>query len=254
MPAAAFAVSGVRGQVVLKIFGTDLDLMKATLERCVTALKPVPGIVDLSLYRDASVPQLQVILDRSALARAGITVGAAEDGPAQLSQSRIDPPAPGRCDGCHAAATWSSAPTTSRSTRFSHDDTARARPFMAAAGMATSWRTGRQHLKQDSEHDRLQSVNHRTGRPIPHRRARNLSADAARAAPAHRTRPAQPKPALRNTLCRLRRRPSAGQPAAAVRWRWPAGHGQAAGRRLVQAVVASSSTSASESRDRKSVV
>jgi cobalt-zinc-cadmium resistance protein CzcA len=73
------AVSGVRGQVVLKIFGTDLDLMKATLERCVTALKSVRGVVDLGLYRDASVPQLQVILDRSALARAGITVGAAQD-------------------------------------------------------------------------------------------------------------------------------------------------------------------------------
>jgi hypothetical protein len=26
------------------------------------------------------------------------------------TQSRIDPPAPGRCDGCHAAAIWSSAP------------------------------------------------------------------------------------------------------------------------------------------------
>jgi len=73
------AVSGVRGQVVLKIFGTDLDLMKQTLEKAVTALKSVPGVVDLGLYRDASVPQLQVILDRPALARAGITVGAAED-------------------------------------------------------------------------------------------------------------------------------------------------------------------------------
>src|SRR2546427_5461216 len=65
------AVSGVRGQVVLKIFGTDLDLMKATLERCVAALKSVPGIVDLGLYRDATVPQLQIVLDRPALARSG---------------------------------------------------------------------------------------------------------------------------------------------------------------------------------------
>jgi cobalt-zinc-cadmium resistance protein CzcA len=73
------AVSGVRGQVVLKIFGTDLELMKTTLEKCVAALKTVPGIVDLGLYREATVPQLQVILDRPALARAGITVGAAED-------------------------------------------------------------------------------------------------------------------------------------------------------------------------------
>ena len=73
------AVSGVRGQVVLKIFGTDLEVMKSTLEHCVTALKGVPGIVDLGLYRDATIPQLQVVLDRPALARAGITVGAAQD-------------------------------------------------------------------------------------------------------------------------------------------------------------------------------
>jgi heavy metal efflux system protein len=73
------AVSGVRGQIVLKIFGTDLDAMKATLERCVAALTSVRGIVDLGLYREASVPQLQIVLDRPALARAGITVGAAQD-------------------------------------------------------------------------------------------------------------------------------------------------------------------------------
>jgi cobalt-zinc-cadmium resistance protein CzcA len=73
------AVSGVRGQVVLKIFGTDLDVMKGTLEQCVTALGKVAGIVDLGLYRDASVPQLQIVLDRGSLARAGINVNAAQD-------------------------------------------------------------------------------------------------------------------------------------------------------------------------------
>src|SRR5262249_58502858 len=35
--------------------------------------------VDLELYRDATVPQLQIVLDRSALARSGITVDAAQD-------------------------------------------------------------------------------------------------------------------------------------------------------------------------------
>jgi cobalt-zinc-cadmium resistance protein CzcA len=73
------AVSGVRGQVVLKIFGTDLDAMKRTLEQCVVSLGKVPGIVDLGLYRDASVPQLQIVLDRGSLARAGINVNAAQD-------------------------------------------------------------------------------------------------------------------------------------------------------------------------------
>jgi hypothetical protein len=47
----------------------------------------------------------------------------------------------------------SSAPTTTHSTRCNLDDSARARPLAATAaagmaGMATSWRTGRQHLNQ----------------------------------------------------------------------------------------------------------
>jgi heavy metal efflux system protein len=73
------AVSGVRGKVVLKIFGTDLEQMRETLERSILAIQKVPNVVDLSLYRDANVPQLQVILDRPALARAGISVHAAQD-------------------------------------------------------------------------------------------------------------------------------------------------------------------------------
>ncbi|HEX4823683.1 MAG TPA: CusA/CzcA family heavy metal efflux RND transporter [Candidatus Polarisedimenticolaceae bacterium] len=73
------AITGVRGKVVLKIFGTDLEAMRDTLEAARTSLSKVRGIVDLELYRDATVPQLNVTLDRKALARAGITVGAAED-------------------------------------------------------------------------------------------------------------------------------------------------------------------------------
>jgi cobalt-zinc-cadmium resistance protein CzcA len=68
------AVSGVRGKVVLKIFGSDLALMRKALEQAKEALKKVPGIVDLDLYRDASTPQLQVNFDRQALARAGIAI------------------------------------------------------------------------------------------------------------------------------------------------------------------------------------
>ena len=68
------AVSGVRGKVVLKIFGPDLEKMRITLEQVKEILKPVPGIVDLDLYRDASTPQLQMRFDRQALARAGITM------------------------------------------------------------------------------------------------------------------------------------------------------------------------------------
>jgi cobalt-zinc-cadmium resistance protein CzcA len=73
------AVSGVRGKVVLKIFGNDLESMRAALEQAKAALAGVSGIVDLDLYRDSMVPQLQIVLDRAALARAGIAVDDAQD-------------------------------------------------------------------------------------------------------------------------------------------------------------------------------
>lgn len=72
------AVSGVRGKVVLKVFGDDITTMRATLESAKQALKGVPGIIDLDLYRDASTPQLRIRLDRTALARAGISVEEAD--------------------------------------------------------------------------------------------------------------------------------------------------------------------------------
>lgn len=73
------AVSGVRGKVVLKIYGTDLEQMRATLEQAKNLLKVIPGVIDLDLYRESIVPQLQINLDRSSLAREGITIDAAQD-------------------------------------------------------------------------------------------------------------------------------------------------------------------------------
>jgi cobalt-zinc-cadmium resistance protein CzcA len=68
------AVSGVRGKVVLKVFGNDIPAMREALENAKGVLKEVPGIIDLDLYRDASTPQLRIRLDRQALARAGVPV------------------------------------------------------------------------------------------------------------------------------------------------------------------------------------
>ncbi len=72
------SVSGVRGKFVLKVFGRDLEVMRDVLQRAVRTLGKVKGIVDLDIYRDASAPQLQIRLDRAALARAGISVADAQ--------------------------------------------------------------------------------------------------------------------------------------------------------------------------------
>jgi heavy metal efflux system protein len=73
------AISGVRGKAVLKIFGMNLDLMHRQLEKAKKALQGIAGIVDLELYRDASVPQLRIDLNRTALAREGISIAQAND-------------------------------------------------------------------------------------------------------------------------------------------------------------------------------
>lgn len=66
--------SGVRGQVVLKIFGADLDAMREALSSAVGVLSEIEGVVDLDIYRDTSMPQLQIAFDRAALAREGISM------------------------------------------------------------------------------------------------------------------------------------------------------------------------------------
>ena len=73
------AVSGVRGKVVLKIYGPDLEKMRDTLEELKTHLHDVSGIIDLDLYRESRVPQLQIKLDRSALARYSLDVDNVQD-------------------------------------------------------------------------------------------------------------------------------------------------------------------------------
>ncbi len=73
------AVSGVRGKVVLKIYGPDLEKMRETLEEVKTTLVNVPGVIDLDIYRESQVPQLRINLDRSALARNGLNVDTVQD-------------------------------------------------------------------------------------------------------------------------------------------------------------------------------
>lgn len=68
------AVSGVRGKVVLKIYGPDLETMRTALLSVKSVLAGVRGLTDLGLYRESYVPQLQIKLDRDSLARNGLDV------------------------------------------------------------------------------------------------------------------------------------------------------------------------------------
>ena len=70
-------LSGVRAQIVLKVFGDDLDTLRASAEQLREALAGVPGIVDLTVERQVLIPQLLVRIDQRRAAQAGLAPGEA---------------------------------------------------------------------------------------------------------------------------------------------------------------------------------
>lgn len=67
-------ISGIIGQVVLKIRGSDLDRMTQLAEEAKRRLAAVPGVVDLSIYQAGDVPTQKIELNRDALSRRGLAV------------------------------------------------------------------------------------------------------------------------------------------------------------------------------------
>jgi cobalt-zinc-cadmium resistance protein CzcA len=67
-------ISGVRSDVAIKLYGDDLDTLKATADRIARVVSGVPGAEDVKAEATAGLPQLQVKPDRAAIARYGINV------------------------------------------------------------------------------------------------------------------------------------------------------------------------------------
>ncbi|MGZ3475397.1 MAG: CusA/CzcA family heavy metal efflux RND transporter [Polyangiales bacterium] len=72
-------ISGIIGQVVVKIHGADLKASEKTAEDYRRILSGIAGVRDLSTYQAGGVPQLQIELDRSRLARRGLSVDQVQD-------------------------------------------------------------------------------------------------------------------------------------------------------------------------------
>jgi CzcA family heavy metal efflux pump len=67
-------LSGTRASVAVKIFGDDLETLRALGARVEERMRALPGVVDLSTEQQALVPTLRVEFDREALARHGLLV------------------------------------------------------------------------------------------------------------------------------------------------------------------------------------
>ena len=67
-------VSGVKSQVAVKIFGDDMNLLRAKAEEAAALLRTVPGVTDLRAEQVAGMPNLNLKIDRARLARYGLNV------------------------------------------------------------------------------------------------------------------------------------------------------------------------------------
>jgi cobalt-zinc-cadmium resistance protein CzcA len=67
------AVSGVKGSIVVKMFGDDFQYIEGQEEKIEAILKTVPGIQDLGILRNLGQPELQINLDQTKMALYGVT-------------------------------------------------------------------------------------------------------------------------------------------------------------------------------------
>ncbi|MFB2893586.1 efflux RND transporter permease subunit [Aerosakkonemataceae cyanobacterium BLCC-F50] len=68
-------LSGVRSQIAVKIFGSDLEQLRQIGAKIEEQMKTVEGIVDLQLEPQVPIQQIQVKFDRQAAGRYGLNVG-----------------------------------------------------------------------------------------------------------------------------------------------------------------------------------
>jgi len=68
-------LSGVRAQVAIKVFGDDLDVLRAQAAALQQRLQQIPGVADLEIEKQVLAPQIKVQVDFAAAARYGLSSG-----------------------------------------------------------------------------------------------------------------------------------------------------------------------------------
>jgi heavy metal efflux system protein len=66
------AMSGVKGENSLKLFGDDFDTLTNTANKIAGIMQSVPGVTDVGVFKVGGQPSLMISIDRSVAARYGI--------------------------------------------------------------------------------------------------------------------------------------------------------------------------------------
>ncbi|MDR2871750.1 MAG: CusA/CzcA family heavy metal efflux RND transporter [Xanthomonadaceae bacterium] len=69
------SISQIKGQIVIKVTGDDLDQLNQYAQTILTKVRDVDGVDSAFIDRDGSLPQLQIDIDRARAAQYGLNVG-----------------------------------------------------------------------------------------------------------------------------------------------------------------------------------
>jgi len=73
------SISQIDGQIVIKVFGEDMDTLRRAAGDVLRVVTPVAGVARAFVDRGGQVPQLQIEIDRARAARYGLNVSDVED-------------------------------------------------------------------------------------------------------------------------------------------------------------------------------
>jgi cobalt-zinc-cadmium resistance protein CzcA len=73
------AVSGVKGELAVKLFGTDLKVLEAKANEIQDVMSTIPGVADLGTFQVRGQPNVNMVVDRAAADRFGINVSDVQD-------------------------------------------------------------------------------------------------------------------------------------------------------------------------------
>lgn len=67
-------VSGVKADIGIKVFGTDLEVLRKKAEEIRNIVSSIPGAADVEVEQVEPIPVLQIAIDRDAIGRYGVSI------------------------------------------------------------------------------------------------------------------------------------------------------------------------------------
>ena len=73
------SISGVKGEIAIKIFGPDLNVLEDKAEQVTSIIKKIPGSADVAAIKVGGQSEIDIVLNKDLMARYGISTTAVND-------------------------------------------------------------------------------------------------------------------------------------------------------------------------------